>query len=298
MNRIFMFLLALVLLSSQYSCSGDNRSAEHEEKEADTLKDYTVNKLPAELDEISGISFIDKDNIVAIEDEDGIVYQYNLSSSEITAKKEFAGPGDYEDLALAGTTLYIITSDGILYEITDFMKPGTPHVEKFSTVFTGKNNIESLAYDPGKNRLLIAPKDEGLDDDRDREIYELDLKTKKLNTTPVYSISLKQIEDYFKGDALEESSKKFLKILGNQNLNEVFRPSAMGIHPVSHEIFVLSSLNNLIAVLTPAGDLRKIIELDNDTFLKPEGLAFSPEGQLYISNEGKGGKANIIHLIL
>ncbi|HCN82402.1 MAG TPA: hypothetical protein DIT07_02115 [Sphingobacteriaceae bacterium] len=65
----------------------------------------------------------------------------------------------------------------------------------------------------------------------------MNLKTKKLNTTPVYSISLKQIEDYFKGDALEESSKKFLKAIGNQNLNKVFRPSAISVYPLSHDIY-------------------------------------------------------------
>jgi DNA-binding beta-propeller fold protein YncE len=194
--------------------------------------------------------------------------------------------------------LYAVNSDGVVYEVKDFKKSGKSNAVKFSTPFTGKNNIESLAYDPQKNRLLIAPKDKGLDNDKDREIYELDLKTRKLNNTPVYSISLKQIEDYFKGDALEESSKKFLKVIGNKNLNEVFRPSALGIHPVSHEIYVLSSINNLVAVLAPTGTLRKIIELQGPEFLQPEGLAFAPNGQLYISNEGKGGKANIIRLNL
>jgi uncharacterized protein YjiK len=298
MNRIFMFLLVFLSFSSQYSCNNDHNSKKDKTKETDLLQNYTVIKLPSDLDEISGISFIDNTNFVAIEDEDGIVYQYNLNEKKITDKKEFAEPGDYEDLAIAGEILYVMNSDGNLYEIKGFKKPGKIHAQKFKTIFSGKNNIESIAYDPQKNRLLIAPKDEGLDNDKDREIYELNLKTKILNTTPVYSISLQEIEEYFKGDALEESSKKFLKAIGNLNLNEVFRPSAMSIHPISHEIYVLSSLNNLIAVLTPAGSLRKIIELKGDAFLQPEGLAFTPDGQLYISNEGKGGKANIIHVNL
>ena len=293
-----MFLLVFLLFSSQYSCINEEKSTKNKAKETEIPQSYTIIKLPPDLDEISGISFIDNTNLIAIEDEDGFAYQYNLDKNKITDKKEFAGPADYEDVAIAGDTLYIINSEGKLYEIKDFKKAGKVQVQKFDTPFTGKNNIEGLAYDPQRNRLLIAPKDKGLDNDKDKEIYEIDLKTKKLNTTPVYSINIKQIEDYFKGDALEESSKKFLKAIGNQHLNDVFRPSALGIHPKSHEVYILSSINNLIVVLTPDGTLRKIIELKGEDFLQPEGLAFTPDGKLYISNEGKGGKANIIRFDL
>jgi len=54
----------------------------------------------------------------------------------------------------------------------------------------------------------------------------------------------------------------------------------------------------MVAVLNPEGALKKIIELKGKEFLQPEGLAFTPDGKLYISNEGKGGKANIILLTL
>jgi uncharacterized protein YjiK len=303
MNRIITILLVFSSFFVVYACGGKDKKKskkEHTEKSAkktELEEDYTVYKVPEELEEISGIAFTDDSNLVAIQDEDGILYHYNLSQEKITDKKKFAGHGDYEDLAIAGNDLYIITSNGDLYEIKDF-RSGTSKAQKFKTPFTGKNNIEGLTYDAQKNRLLFAPKDKGLDNDKDKEIYAFDLKTKTLITTPVYSISLTQIEDYFKGDALEESSKKFLKAMGNQNLNEVFRPSAIAIHPITHEIYILSSINNLIAILKTDGTLNKIIKLKGKEFMQPEGLAFTSDGKLYVSNEGKGGKANVILLNL
>ncbi len=286
----------------QYSCGGEKKNPKEEDTEkssktTDLSEDQIVYKIPSELDEISGIAFVDSDNLIAVQDEEGTIYYYNLSSQKITDKKDFAGAGDYEDLTIAGNDLYIISSSGELYEIKNF-KSGNFKALLLKTPFTGKNNIEGLAYDAQNNRLLLTPKDKGLDNDKDKEIYAFDLKTKKLNTTPVFSLSLTQIEDYFKGDALEESSKKFLKAVGNQNLNEVFRPSAIGVHPASHEVYILSSINNLIAVLSPDGTLKKIIKLKGKEFLQPEGLAFTSDGKLYVSNEGKGGKANIILLTL
>ena len=301
MNRIISILLVFSSIFVQYSCDGKKKSkkdnTEKSSKKTDLTEDYQVYEVPSELDEISGIAFIDANNLVAVQDEDGTVYYYNLDSQKITDKKDFAGDGDYEDLAIAGNDLYVAASSGELYEIKNF-RSGNSKALLLKTPFNGKNNIEGLAYDAQKNRLLFAPKDKGLDNDKDKEIYAFDLKTKTLNTTPVFSLSLTQIEDYFKGDALEESSKKFLKAIGNQNLNEVFRPSALAIHPSSHEIYILSSINNLIAVLNPDGTLKKIIKLKGEEFLQPEGLAFTSDGKLYVSNEGKGGKANIILLTL
>ncbi|HEY1055485.1 MAG TPA: hypothetical protein VGE24_10125, partial [Emticicia sp.] len=220
MNRIFTILLVFSTIFVAYSCGNKQKSkkdkSENTEKKSDLPEDYVVYKLPKELEEISGITFIDDSNILAVQDEKGILYSYNLGKKEITNKSDFAKSGDYEDLTVAGNDLYIVNSSGELYEIKNY-RSGNLKAQVLKTPFTGKNNIEGLAYDAQNNRLLIAPKDKGLDTDKDKEIYAFDLKTKKLNTTPVYSLSLSQIEDYFKGDALEESSKKFLKALGNQN---------------------------------------------------------------------------------
>ena len=84
--------------------------------------------------------------------------------------------------------------------------------------------------------------------------------------------------------------------MGNQNLNEVFRTSALNFNPLDGNLYVLSSMNNIVAVLNDQGKIIKILELDGKEFIQPEGLAFNSKGKLFISNEGRNKKANIIEI--
>ena len=43
--------------------------------------------------------------------------------------------------------------------------------------------------------------------------------------------------------------------------------------------------------------LKKRYALREDDFAQAEGLTFSKNGRIFISNEGKGGKANILEVI-
>lgn len=259
--------------------------------------DSKINQLPEELSEISGITFLNDTVLVAIQDEEGILYYYNLPQNKIIRKQTFAGSGDYEDLVKAGKDMYVITSGGIISQIKNFDSTN-PVLTNISTPFTEKNDIEGMAYDAKTHRLLIAPKELGLEGNKTtKEIYGFDLKTMKFQTTPLYSIKLDEIEAQFQGDALEESSKRFLKAIGNQNMNKIFRSSAITINDRTGEIFVLSSLNGLIIILSRQGTLKRIIQFSGAEYIQPEGIAFAPNGKLYISNEGgKSGIGNIIEL--
>ena len=55
---------------------------------------------------------------------------------------------------------------------------------------------------------------------------------------------------------------------------------------------MLSSVRKALVLLDPAdGTLLDVWPLPDDLFRQPEGLAFLPNGDLYISSEGSGGKA-------
>lgn len=295
MNRFFTILLGFLFIS----CGNSDNSTESEDaKTMITLepKGGQLYLVPKELEEISGISFVSDSLLLAIQDEEGLLFFYDLISEKVVKKYEFWKGKDYEDLAVVGEDVWIINSSGSLYELKNFKNgPSKPNV--FKTVLKEENNIEGLTLDKKNNRLLLAVKDVSLDgDDKEKDIYAFDLKTKTLNTNPVYSIKLNEIEGFFKGDKIEEFSKKILKAAGNQNLNEVFRTSALGFHPKTNELYVLSSLNNIIAVFNAKGSIQRILELDGKEFIQPEGLAFTSDGRLFISNEGKGKQANIIEI--
>ena len=293
MNRNFALLLVLFFISCG---SSGNREMQATGKTPVISEVKNTVIIPRELKEISGISFANDSTVVAIEDETGIMFLFDITKEAITSQWQFGDAGDYEDVAVAGNTVYIVSSSGTIFQIDNFLTKPSP-AKKYKTPLTEKNNIEGLAWDKSNNRLLLAAKDIGLKSKDDKEIYAFDLASKRLDPEPVYSIKLKEIEAFFEGDELEEASKDFLKALGNQKLNKVFRTSALTFHPKTGELYVLTSLNNMIAVLSPTtGQIRQIIELVGPDYNQPEGLAFTTDGRLFVSNESNGKKANIIEI--
>ena len=73
-----------------------------------------------------------------------------------------------------------------------------------------------------------------------------------------------------------------------------FAPSALAIHPVTHDIYVISSAGKQLLVLSADGNIKESHQLTSKQFKQPEGMAFAANGDLYISNEGKGGEGNIL----
>lgn len=297
MLRISTLWAFIMLTSCNSPMNEDKSSGDSDQTKVVSPTKNKIHDLPAELNEISGITFLSDSVVVAIQDEEGILYYYNLAQNKIIRKQTFAGSGDYEDLVKAGNDMYVITSGGMLSQIKNFAS-SNPVLTTIETPFTEKNDVEGIAYDAKNHRLLIAPKELGLDENKTtKEIYGFDLKTMKFQIEPVFSIRLEEISSQFNGSALEESSKKFLKAIGNQNMNKVFRSSAITVNEKTGEIYVLSSLNGLIIILNSGGALTKVIQFSGAEYKQPEGIAFAPNGKLYISNEGsKSGIGNIIEL--
>jgi uncharacterized protein YjiK len=65
-----------------------------------------------------------------------------------------------------------------------------------------------------------------------------------------------------------------------------FHPSALARNPVSHDWYVLSSVNKLLVIADDKWKIRDVYPLNPDFFTQPEGMAFDADNNLYISNEG------------
>jgi hypothetical protein len=57
---------------------------------------------------------------------------------------------------------------------------------------------------------------------------------------------------------------------------------------------MLSSVNNLIVIMDQNWNVKAEYKLDPSLFRQPEGIAFSNNGDMYISNEAAGGTANVL----
>ena len=231
--------------------------------------------LPDELHEISGLTALEDGRLAAIQDEEGILFILNGETGSIEATYPFGDDADYEGVERVDDRIFILRSNGTIFELTNW-DDSEIDVRTHETDLKGRNDTEGLGYDAASGRLLIACKeDPGSDlDDDVRAIYAYDFETGDLSSEPWLQIDLGQVEERLGGS-------------GKGN----FKPSAVAVHPTSQEVYVLSANDKALAVIDSDSRIVHVTPLDGDIFQQPEGLAFLPDGTLFISSEGGGGSA-------
>jgi len=228
-------------------------------------------ELPSELREVSGISWVSKNSIAAVQDEDGIIYIYDLAKKEVAEEIKFGSAGDYEGLAVNGNMAYVLESNGRLSIIENYQRTDRK-VTSYETGFDIDNNMESLELDTDNDRLLIIPKDLDNDTDTMKGVYAFSLAENNLLSKPVYQIDMEDVT---------------LKHFREKKVYKNFRPSDMAIHPQTKEMYVLEGSKPKLLILDGNGTAKKAYSFDRKIFPQPEGITFSPDGRLYISSEGK-----------
>lgn len=274
-------ILVVGLLTLAFSNSKLNSKLENET--------YTILqkwKMPRDLDEISGIDWAGDNKIACVQDEDGTIFIYNLTTNSVERKINFANSGDYEGIALVDHTAYILRADGELFEVMNYLSDNF-EVNTYKTPFSEENNMESLTYDKKNNRLLLSPKDKDLESKNNMGIYAFDLSTKKLKHKPVVKID--QQDPIFESTTKDKKKKK--------SSNSI-HPADIAIHPVNGDLYMVDGKNPQLLIMNSDGKPTTLHLLREKTFNQPEGIVFSPDGNLYISNEGKNGTANILKVKL
>jgi uncharacterized protein YjiK len=224
--------------------------------------------LPEILKEISDISYLGESRFACIQDELGTIFIYNTSSSKVEQEIAFGAPGDYEGITLVNDVAWVVRSDGKLFEISG-LKGSKPSVKEYSTHLTSRENVEGICYDAANNRLLLAIKD-GEPGHEYKGVYGFDLNTRKMPAAPVFRIDL--------------NNKVFNN--GNKKSGGIM-PSSIAIHPVTNDIYITDGRNSKLLVINASGEIKNLYQLDRNEFEQPEGITFKPDGEAYISNEGK-----------
>lgn len=275
-----LIVLGVVVFAGGLIFSFDRKATLSKEKKYE-YKIESKWELPKILDEVSGIEWLDQNRIACVQDEDGIVFIYNLETSGIEKRIDFADAGDYEGLAINGNTAYVVRSDGTIFEISNFDSED-PKTFKFETFLTEAHNVEGLCLDKSNNHLMLAIKDKENDSEEYKGVYAFNLKNKELAKTPVFKLNMK--------DKLLNNSEK--------KMSKKFRPSEIEIHPETGEIYLLDAKDPRLLIMDAGGKFKSVYALGKDEFNQPEGLTFKPEGSLYISNEAGSDPANILEIEL
>ncbi|HRI84641.1 MAG TPA: SdiA-regulated domain-containing protein [Ignavibacteria bacterium] len=232
-----------------------------------------ITDLPSSLKEISGITFSPDDRLFGIQDESAIIYQIDISNGDIIKKFAVGNSvmkGDFEDIEYVNDKFYLIKSNGELFE---FKEAGNNEYSDYILYETGlkqSSDVEGLCYDEKTNSLLLACKGKsGTGKADEKAIYSFSPDSKILDPKPKFTIPLSQFK-------------------------KEFNPSGIKKHPVKNTFFVIAANGNEVIELSEEGLIIDRHSLNPKIHEQPEGIAFSKNNDLLISNEGKSGKGYIV----
>ncbi|MEM6801084.1 MAG: SdiA-regulated domain-containing protein [Bacteroidota bacterium] len=252
-------------------------------------------ELPTDLQEVSGLGYLEEGRIAMVQDEQGLIFIFDLEKKEIVSRHRFKKKGDFEGIEILGNVAYVLRSDGDVYEVVDFLNEPTS-VDSYENALSTANDTEGLGYDPETRLLLISSKESdklmGTKYKDKQVIVSWDPETKNLRPTPYLVIDLDDIKSFLKKNAKTDKEKKFAKKF-DPDKSSSFRPSAISVHPISKYIYLLASNGNMLLVVDRQRNIVQAKHLPSKKFPQPEGMCFDPEGNLYISNEGGIGPGTL-----
>ena len=247
---------------------------------------YNLNKpttkfvMDDALHEISGIAFVkgNSDTMYAIEDENGKLFYFHPGDGKFASVK-FGKRGDYEDVAiLPDREVVVLRSDGSLFAFPlslskDEMK-GT--VRDYEHILP-EGEYEGL-FAAENGQLIALCKNCPVDNQRENvTVYTL-----QKDASGNWAVA-----SHFEIDVSQSTP-------GGKHHKEKFHPSCLAHHPLTHQWWIISSVNKILLVLDEKWKVTGTYSLDPLLFKQPEGIAFDSKGNLYISNEGGDGSGNVL----
>lgn len=235
--------------------------------------------LPDELEEVSGLEWTKNNELWAIEDESSIIYHISPETGKILKKQKFFKNRDIEDLAVVGNSAWVLQSNGTLYQVEHPFSKNTA-TRNFPFPLKGKKDIEAIVTIGTEPSLLIFCKACSWDKGPSQaSVYKFDLIKKNFDPEPFMVLKKEELPESIKGIFFNS-----LKI----------QPSAAAIHPLDGSLYLISSSGKWLMILNQKGKIQEVHPLDPFLFKQPEGITFDPSGNLYISNEAKDGRPNLL----
>lgn len=235
--------------------------------------------LDKKLNEASGLFYLQNENaMLSIADNKQKIYRITQDGKVNDYFEGDIGPQqDYEDIVKVDSSVYVLISNGTIVEV----KPNGTGLQVNNYPFWSdkKNDFETLYYDSTAKSLVLLCKTCAADKgENNNTAYRFNLTGKQFETTPYYTISTKAVQNSLKDGKVE------------------FKPSAAVIHPLEKRLYILSSAGNLLVVTDLKGKVEEVFRLNPTLYPQAEGIAFAPNGDMYVTNEAKLGKPTLLYI--
>ncbi len=260
------------------------------------LTEAGIHELAPELKEISGLCYnATSSQMAAVQDEDGVVYTLDKVNGSILSRDTFYKAGDYEGLAVTDDYIFVLKSSGTVYQVDKKDIAAKPI--KIKSFLTKELDVEGIEYDRAGHSLLLCCKNYTTEDTKNqRFIYRYDLLKKHMLEEPYLTIDRTEILTYLKENFSTEYIKDKFKKISNPDLDYLhLGPSAIAVHPITRNIYILSSQSKVLLIYSGRSkELSHVQKLDKAIFEQPEGICFDDRGSMFISSEGKKAAARFI----
>ena len=228
-------------------------------------------ELPRRLREISGLAFDAHGQLLAHDDNTGVVYRIDPRTGKADhgfALGDLHRPpkGDFEAVAVVGHRIFLVTSQGLLYEFREAPESGSAPYRVSDTRLGRHCEIEGMTYDARSQSLLFACKRTG---PPAREIHIYSLSVDPTRTVPhLLTVPFAALAPF--------------------GLGEGVHPSGIEVEPESGALLLVAARERAFLVLSREGRVLGAAHLSSKYHRQPEGVAIGPEGDLYISDEAAG----------
>ncbi len=233
----------------------------------------SVFKLPKNLVEISGLAPAGEKSVYGHNDEHAIIHEISVDDGTVLRSFALGEPtvaGDFEAIARIGAFIYLVTSDGLIYEA----RP-QPHAQRaaYNVYDTGLGKtceIEGMAPDE-EGGLLLLCKRSTLNKRRDRLIlYRWRFEDRLNEKTPLINVALRDlaprpVEGSFRASGLERDANTGNLLIIDSNAGAVLEITTRGAKVAYHAI-------------------------GSKAHPQPEGVTILPSGLFVIADEGRKKK--------
>ncbi len=232
--------------------------------------------LPPDLREISGLALTDDGRLLTHDDERARIVELDYRKGiEVKAFQlgRIAVRGDFEGIAVAGPRVFLVTSDGVLYEAREGKDGEAVPFSVTPTHAGALCEVEGLAFEPRDRALLLLCKTPRVAELRHMiTILRWSLDGKRWLVPDRITIPM---------------DRAFRTTWGHE-----FRGSDLARDPVTGHYLAIAGLNGMAIELTAEGRLLGAGPLAKH-HPQAEGAAVAKGGTILVSDEGGRGPGHL-----
>jgi uncharacterized protein YjiK len=223
--------------------------------------------MPSELREISGIALTADGRLLAHGDEVARIYVLNPRTGVVLKRFTVGnGPaGDFEGITVAGSDIYLLSSNGTLYQFKEGANEASVPYSTIDTRLGKECEFEGVAFEPDSAWLLLPCK----------------RASKKLppGQLIIYRWRLGSADS----TRLTMLTVPIAQVVGSNDWKGL-HPSDITIDPTTGNYVLISSHEKALVEITPGGEVERSEDLPGKHH-QPEGVAITKDNILIVSDE-------------